>query len=66
MSPRDHNFLSSVGKTVKRLSQLLRQPWSHARSPSTSPLHLVPVDVVEEILFYLSGLEIVKMKQVRS
>jgi len=67
MSPRDPKFLPSVGKAVKRLLRLLRiqrQPQSHARSPSLSPLPMVPVDVVEEILFYLSCQEILRMKQV--
>jgi len=67
MSPRDSKFLPSVGKAVKRLLRLLRiqrQPQSHAPSPSLSPLPMVPVDVVEEILFYLSCQEILRMKQV--
>ena len=68
MSPRAFKFPTPVGKVVKKLSKLLRiqrQAPTHPRPISPSPLAAIPVDVMEEILLWLPGQDIVRMKQVR-
>lgn len=69
MSPRGFKLLTSVGKLIKRLPQPLRapkrRPQSHALSLTPSHLDMVPFDIIEEILLYLPGQDIVRMKQVQ-
>ena len=67
MSPRDFKLSNSIDKVTKRLSQLLRtqrQPQGHECPPNPSPLAMVPIDVIEDILLYLPGQDIIRMKQV--
>ena len=68
MSPTGFKLLVSACKTVESLSQpLLTQlrPRSHAHPPAPSFLLAIPFDIIEEILLYLRGQDIIRMKQVR-
>jgi len=64
MPSRNFKLLLSVGETVKRLLCLSRAQQPQSPTPSPSPFTVVPFDVAEEILFYLSCQEILRMKQV--
>ena len=70
MSPGGSKLLASTGKAVGRPSRTLRtrpRPRSHTHPPARgpSPLLMVPLDIIEEILLYLSGQDIIRVKQVR-
>ena len=68
MSPRGFKLSTPVGKVVRKISNLLRtqqRTSGHGPSPSPSPLNVVPIDVIEDILLCLSGQDILRMKQVR-
>jgi len=69
MSPRGFKLPAPVGKVVQRLSKFLwARPQSSSCVPSTFPslfTAALPVDIIEQILLYLPGRDIVRMKQVR-
>lgn len=69
MSPRGFKLPAPVGKAIQKLSKVLEiKPQSLNRAPSTDPSPFtaaLPIDIIEEILLYLPGQDIVRMKQVR-
>jgi len=67
MSPRHFELPTPVSKIVMKISKLLRtrrQISSHSRSPGSSPLTAITIDVIEGILLCLPGQDIIGMKQV--
>ena len=68
MSPSGFKLPVPVGKAVKRLSRFLgtkpRSPNHCAPSIGPSQFSLVPIDIIEDILLYLPGQDILRMKQV--
>jgi len=68
MSPRGFKLQTPVWKAFQRLSNIIgTRPQSLSRAPSTDPslfTAALPVDIIEEILLYLPGQDVVRMKQV--
>ena len=70
MSLRGSMLPTPVDKAVKRLSKFLgtKRPspnYAHSAAPSEPLITAVPIDIIEEILFRLPGLDILRVKQVR-
>ena len=69
MSPRGLKLQTPVEGAAKRLSKFLGlKPLHPDRTPPTGPSLLaatLPVGIIEEVLLYLPGRDIVRMKQVR-
>ena len=70
MSPRGFEIPTPVGKAIKEFSKSLgtKQLSPDHAAPSIAPSLLtttVPIDIVEKILLYLPGQDILKVKRVR-
>ena len=69
MSPRGFKLTTPAGKAVKSLSKFLGakpQPSDHAPPAGSSLLTAaLPTDIIEGVLLYLPGRDILRMNRVR-